>query len=151
MAERSLMRQVVVAHAFNPSTQEAEASRSLWVQGQPGLQSKFQNRLQSYTERPCLIKQNNKQRMTRRCVCVLWLREGAASFSRSFPHLIFWESVFHWTRSSLRQWDPRIVPVNTQNATVRGTNKLPPAFTWALEIWTQGLALQSRPSYPQPR
>jgi hypothetical protein len=26
-------------HSFNPSTQEAEAGWSLWVRGQPGLQS----------------------------------------------------------------------------------------------------------------
>ena len=30
-------------HAFNPSTWEAEAGRSLGVQGQPTLQSKFQD------------------------------------------------------------------------------------------------------------
>ena len=32
----------MVVHAFNPSTWEAEAGRSLCVQGQPGLQSQFQ-------------------------------------------------------------------------------------------------------------
>ena len=33
---------VVVARAFNPSTRDTEASGSLWVGGQPGLQSEFQ-------------------------------------------------------------------------------------------------------------
>jgi hypothetical protein len=46
---------VVVAHIFNPSTQEAEAGR-----GQPGLQSEFQDS-QGYTKKPCLEKQTNKQ------------------------------------------------------------------------------------------
>jgi hypothetical protein len=46
----------VVVHAFNPSTQEAEAG-GVW--GQPGLQSEFQDS-QGYTERSCL-KQTNKQ------------------------------------------------------------------------------------------
>jgi hypothetical protein len=32
-----------MAHTFNPSTWEAEAGGSLWVWGQPGLQSKFQD------------------------------------------------------------------------------------------------------------
>ena len=32
------LSQAVVAHAFNPSTWEAEADGSLWVRGQPGLQ-----------------------------------------------------------------------------------------------------------------
>ena len=45
----------VVAHSFNPSTWEAEASPSLCIQGQPGLQSKFQDN-QGYTEKPCLEK-----------------------------------------------------------------------------------------------
>lgn len=27
----------MMGHAFNPSTRKAEASKSLWVQGQPGL------------------------------------------------------------------------------------------------------------------
>jgi hypothetical protein len=31
----------VVAQAINPGTQEAEAGKSLWVPGQPGLNSEF--------------------------------------------------------------------------------------------------------------
>jgi hypothetical protein len=45
---------VALSHIFNPSTLEAEAGRS---QGQPGLQREFQDG-QSYTEKPCLKKQN---------------------------------------------------------------------------------------------
>ena len=48
----------MVAHTFNTSTGEAEEGR-FWVQGQPGLQSEFQDR-QGYTEAPCLEKQNKK-------------------------------------------------------------------------------------------
>jgi hypothetical protein len=40
----------MVAHVFHPSTQEAEAGGSLWVRGQPGLQSEFQES-QDYEER----------------------------------------------------------------------------------------------------
>jgi hypothetical protein len=47
--------QRMVALAFNPSTREAEAGGSLLDQGQPGLQSEFQDS-QSYTEKPCLGK-----------------------------------------------------------------------------------------------
>jgi hypothetical protein len=50
----------VVALAFNPSTQEAEQV-DFWVQGQPGLQSEFQNS-QGYTEKSCLEKQNEKKK-----------------------------------------------------------------------------------------
>jgi hypothetical protein len=46
----------VVAHAFNPSTWEAEA-----VLGQPGLQSEFQDS-QTYTEKPCLEKPKKKKK-----------------------------------------------------------------------------------------
>jgi hypothetical protein len=48
----------VVAHAFNPSTWEAQAGGFLSFQ--PGLQSEFQNS-QVYTEKPCLEKQKQKQ------------------------------------------------------------------------------------------
>ena len=45
----------MVAHAFSPSTWEAEAG-DFWVRGQPGLQGEFQNS-QGYAEKPCLKKQ----------------------------------------------------------------------------------------------
>ena len=48
---------MVVPPAFNPSTLEAEEDGSLRVQGQPGLQSEFQNS-QGYTEKPCLKKRD---------------------------------------------------------------------------------------------
>jgi len=35
--KKSSLTHGMVAHTFNPSTGEAEASGSLWVQGQPGL------------------------------------------------------------------------------------------------------------------
>jgi hypothetical protein len=44
----------MVAHAFNPSTWEAEAGVFLSPR-QPGLQSEFQEG-QGYTEKPCLKK-----------------------------------------------------------------------------------------------
>jgi hypothetical protein len=53
----------VVAHAFDPSTREAEAGGFL---SQPGLQSDFQDS-QGYTEKPCLkkTKQNKKKKQTK--------------------------------------------------------------------------------------
>jgi hypothetical protein len=47
----------VVAHTFNPSTQEAEAGGFLSLR--PGLQSEFQDS-QGYTEKPCLEKQKQQ-------------------------------------------------------------------------------------------
>jgi hypothetical protein len=43
----------MAVHTFNTSTREAEAGESLEVEGQPGLQSKFQN-TQGYKKKPCL-------------------------------------------------------------------------------------------------
>ena len=41
----------VMLHTFSPKTWEVEAGRSLWVQGQPALQTEFQAS-QGYTEKP---------------------------------------------------------------------------------------------------
>jgi hypothetical protein len=49
-----------VAHAFNPSTPETKAGRSLWVWGQPNLQSEFQGS-QSYRE---TLSQNQTNKQT---------------------------------------------------------------------------------------
>jgi hypothetical protein len=56
-------RWVVVAHAFNPSTWEAEAGRFLSLRP-AGLQSAFQDN-QNYTEKPCLEKQKQNQNRTK--------------------------------------------------------------------------------------
>jgi hypothetical protein len=48
----------MVVHAFNPSTQEAKTGESLWIWGQPGLQSEFQDS-QGYTACPKIPKQTN--------------------------------------------------------------------------------------------
>jgi hypothetical protein len=53
----------VVAWAFNPSTWEAEAG-DFWVQGQPGLQSEFQDS-QGYTEKLCFEKPKKKKKRER--------------------------------------------------------------------------------------
>ena len=47
-----------MAHAFNPGRQR---QLDLWVQGQPGLQSEFQDS-QGYTEKPCLEKAKKKKK-----------------------------------------------------------------------------------------
>jgi len=53
------MSQAVVALVFNPSTGKAEAGGSVWVRGQSGSQSEFQDS-QGYTEKLCLEKQASK-------------------------------------------------------------------------------------------
>ena len=52
----------MVAHDFNPSTWEAEEGGSLWVQGYPILQSKFQDKYQSYTENLLVEKPKAKKK-----------------------------------------------------------------------------------------
>ena len=56
----------MVVHAFNPSTWEAETGGFQGVQGQPGLQSEFQDSQNCYTEmlyteKPCLEKNGKKE------------------------------------------------------------------------------------------
>jgi hypothetical protein len=56
----------MVAHAFNPSTQEAEAEAGRFLSSRPAWStSEFQDS-QSYTEKPCLEKKQNK---TKYIVC----------------------------------------------------------------------------------
>lgn len=50
----------MVVYTFNPSTQKAEADRSHWVSGQPGLHDEFQDN-QDYIVRPCLIFSNMRK------------------------------------------------------------------------------------------
>ena len=53
----------VVAHAFNPSTQEAEAGESLWVQSQPSTVKGQTTKLQ---RNPVLEKQKQKTKQTKK-------------------------------------------------------------------------------------
>ena len=50
----------MVAHAFNPSTREAEAGKSLQIRDQPGLQELVPGEL-GLLLRETLSKQTNKQ------------------------------------------------------------------------------------------
>lgn len=71
----------MVAHAFNPSTPEAEAGR--WVRGQPDLQSEFQDSQDS--QKPCLEKPKKKKKKKKKkksyafkvsCLCFsAWVRK----------------------------------------------------------------------------
>lgn len=45
---------MIVARAFNPSTQEVQAGGPFQIHSQPGLHSEFQVR-QGYIVRPCLF------------------------------------------------------------------------------------------------
>lgn len=54
----------LVAHTFNPSTQEAEAGKSLQIPDQAGLQTELQDS-QGYTEKPCPGKEKRKEKEER--------------------------------------------------------------------------------------
>ena len=53
----------VVAHAFNPSTREAEAGG--FLSSRPAVQSEFQDS-QGYTEKPCLEKPKKEKEKKRK-------------------------------------------------------------------------------------
>lgn len=53
-------RQAKVAHSFNPSSREAVAGKSLWVQSQSGLQSEFKEK-KGLLEKPCLKTPEEKR------------------------------------------------------------------------------------------
>jgi hypothetical protein len=63
--KKSIQNRAVVAHAFNPSTWEAEAGG---FQGQPGLQSEFQDS-QGYREKPCLEKKKINSKWIKTLIC----------------------------------------------------------------------------------
>jgi hypothetical protein len=65
-----------MAHAFNPSTWEAEAGGSLWVPGQPGMNG--------YTEKPCL-KQTNKQivlKSKQKSIVIIWSKSFCVALGK---------------------------------------------------------------------
>jgi hypothetical protein len=66
----------VVAHTFNHSTGEAEAD-DLRVQGQPGLQSKFQNSLHKET----LSRKTKKPQINNKKIRLGW-RDGSAALPK---------------------------------------------------------------------
>jgi hypothetical protein len=51
-----------VVQVFNPTAQETEARRSLWVWGQPHLLREFQDSQGCYTEKPCLEQTERKKK-----------------------------------------------------------------------------------------
>lgn len=54
----------MVANAFNPNIQRAQAVRSLWVQGQPNLQNEFKDS-QGYPKKPSLKEKRKKEKKRR--------------------------------------------------------------------------------------
>ena len=52
----------MAAHSFNPNTQETEAGKSLWVQGQPGLQELVPVQAQKLHKETCLEKSHTQKR-----------------------------------------------------------------------------------------
>jgi hypothetical protein len=70
-----------VVHTFNPSTQEAKAA---WVQGQPGLQSEFQD--SQGTQRNLVSKKNPSKQHTLNLSSVAGIWEDRPCWQCSSPH-----------------------------------------------------------------
>jgi len=67
----------VVAQAFNTSIREAEAGGALWVQGQPGLHSEFQDS-QSYKVSPPSQKKKKRKKDFQVAKATQWSKAFAA-------------------------------------------------------------------------
>ena len=82
------------AHAFIPSTREAEADKSLWVRGQLGLQKLVSGQAPKTTEKPCLknkikTKQTQQQNLTvsaDKATKNSKLKKGQQSLSQGVPY-----------------------------------------------------------------
>ena len=59
--DKNVTSRAVEMYTINPSTGEAKEGGSLWVWGQPGPQSEFQNS-QGYAEKPCHKKKKKKKK-----------------------------------------------------------------------------------------
>ena len=78
-----MIKQGVVAHAFNPSTQR-QRQADFWVRGQPGLQSEFQDS-QDYTEKPCLRKKKKIEKKKKEMIKVLSDQRNANQNDHEIP------------------------------------------------------------------
>ena len=57
-----------MAHAFNPSTREAEAGGSLGVRGQPNIKELVPGQAPKAKDKPCLVKQKKKKTTKKRLI-----------------------------------------------------------------------------------
>ena len=65
--------QEVLTHAFDLNTGEVETNRSLWIWGQPGLQSKFHDsHSQECTVKPCLEEWKKTKPVTKTTAQILF-------------------------------------------------------------------------------
>jgi hypothetical protein len=80
----------VVAHAFNPSTREAEAGG--FLSSRPAVQSEFQDS-QGYTEKPCLKKPKKEKEKKRKKTFLKNKRKKDWGIIRTTICLIFLRNV----------------------------------------------------------
>jgi hypothetical protein len=74
----------------------------LWVRGQPGLQSEFQDS-QGYTEKPCLEKQkkNKKQKKTPLpSPYIAWIKYSIHTYFSKLQVMPFLKKVAHLARDT---------------------------------------------------
>jgi hypothetical protein len=104
----------VVAHAFNPSTREAEAGG--FLSSRPGLQNEFQDS-QRYTEKPCLKK---KKKYTHPCMQALaeaiqghWVTSSTA-LALSPRSSLSEEEACGWSGLPVSSWDQLVSALNAR-------------------------------------